>query len=165
MLEHHNEYYGGVAWANEIAKRGYAVLVPDAFPFASRRVLSKDVPEEIYEVEIGKGIVRRSGSDVTVVAVSFMAHESQKAANELAKEEIGVDLIDLRTAKPIDGELILESVKKTGRLVIADIGWKTCGYGAEISALVSEFGFEYLKAPVKRVSLPDCPAPAPPLSV
>ena len=118
------------------------------------------VPEEIYEVKIGKGILRREGADVTVVAVSFMAHESMKATEELFREKIDVEFIDLRTVKPIDQDIILESVKKTGRLVIADGGWKTCGLAAEISAIVSENGFEYLKAPIKRVTLPDCPAPA-----
>ena len=118
------------------------------------------VPEEIYEVEIGKSILRKEGTDITLVAVSFMAHESMKAVEELAKEKIDVELIDLRTVKPIDQDLILKSVKKTGRLVIADSGWKTCGLAAEISAIVSENVFEYLKAPIKRVTLPDCPAPA-----
>lgn len=118
------------------------------------------VPEEIYEVEIGKGVLRKKGADVTVVAVSFMAHESMKAAEELAKEKIDVELIDLRTVKPIDQDIILKSVKKTGRLVIVDGGWKTCGLTAEISAIVSENGFKYLKAPIRRVTLPDCPAPA-----
>ena len=71
-----------------------------------------------------------------------------------------MECIDLRTAKPIDCDLILASVQKTGRLVIADVGWKTCGLAAEISAIVSEQAFEYLKAPIQRVTLPDCPAPA-----
>ena len=118
------------------------------------------VPEEIYEVEIGKGILRKEGADITLAAISFMAYESMKAAEELAKEKIDVELIDLRTVKPIDQDIILESVKKTGRLVIADGGWKTCGLAAEISAMVSENGFKYLKAPIRRVTLPDCPAPA-----
>jgi pyruvate/2-oxoglutarate/acetoin dehydrogenase E1 component len=118
------------------------------------------VPEEIYGVEIGKGILRKEGADITLVAVSFMAHESTKALEGLAREKIDVELIDLRTVKPIDQDIILKSVKKTGRLVIADGGWKTCGLAAEISAIVSENGFEYLKAPIKRVTLPDCPAPA-----
>ena len=118
------------------------------------------VPEEIYEVEIGKSILRKEGADITLVAVSFMAYESVEAAKELAREKIDVELIDLRTVKPIDQDIILKSVKKTGRLVIADGGWKTCGLAAEISAIVSENGFEYLKAPIKRVTVPDCPAPA-----
>lgn len=118
------------------------------------------VPEEIYQVEIGKGIVRRAGSDLTVVAASFMAHEAMKAVQQLEGEGIDVELIDLRTVKPLDRDLILESVKRTGRLVIADGGWKTCGLAAEIAALVSEAAFEFLKAPIRRVTLPDCPAPA-----
>ena len=121
------------------------------------------VPEEIYEVEIGKGVIRKEGADITMVAASFMAHESMRAAEELTKEKIDVEFIDLRTVKPIDQAIILESVKKTGRLVIVDGGWKTCGLAAEISAMVSENGFKYLKAPVRRVTLPDCPAPASPV--
>ena len=118
------------------------------------------VPEEVYGVEIGKGVVRREGKDITVVATSFMAHESMKAVQELEKEGIDVEFIDPRTVKPIDQDLILKSVMKTGRLLVVDGGWKTCGLAAEISAMVSESVFEYLKAPIKRLTLPDCPAPA-----
>ena len=89
-----------------------------------------------------------------------MVFESIRAAQELEKAGIDVELIDLRSAKPLDEALILESVKKTGRLVVADGGWKTCGISAELSALVTENGFNYLEAPVKRVTLPDVPAPA-----
>ena len=118
------------------------------------------VPEKVYGVEIGKGVVRREGKDITVVATSFMAHESMKAVQELEKEGIDVEFIDPRTVKPIDQDLILKSVMKTGRLLVVDGGWKTCGLAAEISAMVSESVFEYLKAPIKRLTLPDCPAPA-----
>lgn len=118
------------------------------------------VPEEIYEIEIGKGIIRKEGSDVTVVATSYLAYESMKAADALASEGISVELIDLRTVKPIDEEIVLKSVRKTGRLVVADGGWKTCGYAAEIMAIVSEKAFACLKVPIRRVTLPDCPAPA-----
>lgn len=118
------------------------------------------VPEELYEVDIGKGIVRRKGKDLTLVSVSYMAYESMKAVQKVAKEGIDVELIDLRTVKPLDEEILLESVKKTGKLVIADGGWKTCGISAEVSALISEKGFKYLKAPVKRITLPESPAPA-----
>ena len=118
------------------------------------------VPEEVYGVEIGKGVVRREGKDITLIATSFMAHESMKAVQELEKEGIDVEFIDPRTVKPIDQDLILKSVMKTGRLLVVDGGWKTCGVAAEISAMVSENGFEYLKAPIKRLTLPDCPAPA-----
>lgn len=119
-----------------------------------------EVPEELYSVPIGKGMVRRKGKDVTVVATSYMVFEAIKAAESLEKESISIEVVDLRSLKPLDEELLFNSVKKTGRLVIADGGWKTCGIGAEISALVAEKFFEYLKAPIVRVSLPDAPAPA-----
>ncbi len=119
-----------------------------------------NVPEEIYEVEIGKGIIRKEGKDLTLISVSYMAYESMKAARELEKEGIDVELIDLRTVKPLDEEIILESLRKTGKAVIADGAWKTCGLSAEVSALLSEKGFNYLKAPVKRITLPESPAPA-----
>ena len=119
-----------------------------------------DVPEEIYSVPIGKGVIRRKGKDITLVALSYMSYESIKASNHLEKEGIDVEVIDLRSIKPLDKNLLLESVKKTGRLVIADGGWKTCGFAAEISALACENIFEYLKAPIIRVTLPDTPAPA-----
>jgi pyruvate dehydrogenase E1 component beta subunit len=121
------------------------------------------VPEYLYEVEIGKGIIRRKGADVTVVGISFMAYEALKATEDLTKEGIDVECIDLRSVKPLDKNIILESVRKTGRLVVADVGWKTCGLAAEISAMVAEEAFQCLKAPVNRVTLPDCPAPASPV--
>ena len=118
------------------------------------------VPEEIYEVSIGKALIRKKGTNITLVSSSYMVTESLKAAQELAKDGIDVELIDLRTVKPLDENLILKSLRKTGRMVIADGGWKSFGVSAEISALVSEKGFKYLKASIKRVSLPDTPAPA-----
>ena len=118
------------------------------------------VPEEPYEVEIGKGVIRREGRDVTVVAISYMAREAAKAVEELAEEGIDVELIDPRTVKPLDIDLILRSVEKTGRIVIADVGWYSWGWAAEVAALISERAFHSLKAPVRRVALPDCPAPA-----
>lgn len=118
------------------------------------------VPEEIFEVEIGKGVVRKRGSDLTLVAVSYMVFVSTKVTQELEREGINIELIDLRTVKPLDKALLLKSIKKTGKLVIADGGWRTCGVAAEITALVSENGFKYLKAPIRRVTLPDTPAPA-----
>ena len=119
-----------------------------------------DVREEPYEVEIGKGAIRKRGRDVTVVAISYMAYEATKAVEELAGEGIDAELIDPRTVKPLDIDLILRSVEKTGRLVIADVGWYSWGWAAEVAALVSERAFHSLKSPVRRVALPDCPAPA-----
>lgn len=111
-------------------------------------------------MEIGKGVIRKEGKDVTLVAVSLMVHEAMKAAEGLAAEGVEVEVIDLRTVKPLDRELILNSVRKTGRIVVADVGWKSFGVSAEIAALVAENAFDALKVPVLRVALPDCPAPA-----
>jgi pyruvate/2-oxoglutarate/acetoin dehydrogenase E1 component len=118
------------------------------------------VPERVYRVPLGKGVVRRPGKDVTLVAVSYMAIEAYKAAEELAKDGIDAEVIDPRTLRPLDEEIILTSVKKTGRLVVADTGWRTGGVCAEIMALVAEKGFASLKAPVRRVTSPDVPTPA-----
>ena len=118
------------------------------------------VPEEMYRVPLGKGIVRRPGKDVTVVAVSHLVLEAFYAAQELAAEGIEAEVIDPRTLRPLDEDLILNSVAKTGRLVIADTGWKTGGVTAEIGALVAEKGFAFLKAPIKRLASPDLPTPA-----
>ena len=121
------------------------------------------VPEELYTVPIGKGIVRKQGKDVTVVAVSNMVYETMKAVQPLEAAGIDIEVIDPRTIKPLDEEIIIESIKKTGRLVVVDIGWKTCGVSAEIAAVVAEKAFKYLKAPVKRVTLPDVPTPNSPV--
>jgi pyruvate/2-oxoglutarate/acetoin dehydrogenase E1 component len=118
------------------------------------------VPEHMYTVPIGKGIIRRSGKDVTVVAVSHLVTDAFYAAQELAEQGIDVELIDPRTLRPLDEALILESVSKTGRLVIADTGWKTGGVTAEIAAIVAEKAFSSLKAPIERVASPDVPTPA-----
>lgn len=120
----------------------------------------EDVPTELYEVPLGKGAVRRRGGEVTLVAASYLVPESLKAASRLEEEGIEAEVIDLRTVKPLDEELILESARKTGRVLVADGGWKTCGIGAEVAAMLSERAFGSLKGPVRRVSLPDCPAPA-----
>jgi acetoin:2,6-dichlorophenolindophenol oxidoreductase subunit beta len=122
--------------------------------------LEESVPEESYEVKIGQGKRRKKGSTVTVAALSYMAFEALKATRELAEDGIDVEMLDLRSAKPLDQPLILDSVKKTGRLVIADGGWKSFGWAAEVAALVSENILRELKSPIKRVALPDCPAPA-----
>ncbi len=123
--------------------------------------IEDNVPEKVYRVEIGKGIVRKKGNDVTVVAISYMASEAMKAAEKLSGENIlDLEVIDLRSAKPIDKQIILDSLKKTGHLIIVDGGWKTCGLSAEVAAIVMEEGYEYLKGPLKRITLPDAPAPA-----
>ena len=122
--------------------------------------LQQNVPEEMYSIPIGEANIRKKGDDITLLSYSYMMVESEKAAIELEKENISVELLDLRTIKPYDEEMVLNSVKKTGRLVITDGSWRTGSFAAEIAANISEKLFHSLKAPVKRVCLPDCPAPA-----
>jgi pyruvate dehydrogenase E1 component beta subunit len=117
------------------------------------------VPEEMYEVPLSVAEVRRTGRDVTIVAASFMAREATRAADDLATRGVDAEVIDLRSVKPWDRTCVLESVAKTGRLVIADSGWTTAGMAAEIAATVAEERLASLKAPVARVCLPDIPAP------
>lgn len=118
------------------------------------------VPEEEYTIPIGKGIIVKEGKDVTLVSYSKEIDEAMKAAYELQKEGIDVEVIDPRTLKPMDFELIFESVKKTSHLVIAEEDHYTLGVGAEISAKVSEEAIEYLDGPIIRVAALDVPIPA-----
>jgi pyruvate dehydrogenase E1 component beta subunit len=123
--------------------------------------LEEDVPDQIYEIPLGKGVIRCEGDDVTLVATSFMVHEALKAANIAKKNGISVEVIDPRSLKPFDDTLLFASVEKTRRLIIADGGWKTNGIAAEISARVAETGLNLkLRSPIIRVALPDLPAPA-----
>jgi pyruvate/2-oxoglutarate/acetoin dehydrogenase E1 component len=118
------------------------------------------VPEEMYYVPIGKGIIRKPGKDITVVAISHLVVDAFLVSEELMGINVDVELIDPRTLKPLDEEIILQSVSKTGRLVIVDCGWTTGGVTSEISAIIAEKAFRYLKAPIKRVACPDVPTPA-----
>jgi pyruvate/2-oxoglutarate/acetoin dehydrogenase E1 component len=118
-----------------------------------------DVPKKLYTVPIGRAAVRKEGTDVTVIATSYMVHIALKAA-QTAGDSTSVEVIDLRSLKPIDKDTVFESVRKTGRAVIVDGSWRTCGISAELSSLLSEHAFDFLKAPIKRVALPDTPAPA-----
>ena len=118
------------------------------------------VPKELYSIPFGKGVVRRLGKDVTIVGISYMVIEALRVAAQLQEKGYDLEVIDLRTLKPLDEQIILNSVKKTGRLIIVDTDWVTGGVTAEIAAIVAEKGFEYLKAPIKRVGWPDVPVPA-----
>lgn len=120
---------------------------------------TSEVPEEMYRVPIGKAAIRRPGTDVTIVATSFMVSESAKAAIELEAKGIDAEVIDLRSIKPWDKEAVLTSVRKTNCLVVTDTGWKTAGVAAEIVATVADEAFDALRAPTRRVCLPDTPAP------
>ena len=134
----------------------------DPVIFIEHRWLFKDegeVPKEAYIVPIGRGEVKRQGADITIISYSLMLRESLDAAEALQKEGINAEVIDLKTISPLDTALIMESVGKTGRAVIAELGWKTGGVGSEISAFINEGLFGRLKAPVERVALPDCPTP------
>ena len=123
-----------------------------------------DVPEEGYAIPFGQAEIKREGSDLTIVATHALVARSLNAAEEAAQEGIDVEIVDPRTLVPLDRAAILESVKKTGRLLVADEGHKTCGVAAEVSAMVAEEAIYYLKAPVARVCSPDTPVPfSPPL--
>ena len=108
---------------------------------------------------IGKAKVARAGNDVTIIAWSNGMTYALKAAEELAKEGIEAEVIDLRTLKPMDTETIIASVKKTGRAVTVEEGWAQSGVGAEIAARIMEQAFDYLDAPVARVSGKEVPMP------
>jgi pyruvate/2-oxoglutarate/acetoin dehydrogenase E1 component len=121
--------------------------------------LAGDVPEEAYRVPIGEAAVRRTGSDVTIVGVSWMAAQALEAAEVLAAEGIDAEIIDLRSLKPWDQSRVLESARKTGHVIVADPGWRTAGASAELAATIAAEAFHDLEAPVERVTLPDTPAP------
>lgn len=118
------------------------------------------VDEHLFETPIGRAAVRRAGEDITIVASSFMATEAVKAAELLASAGISCEIVDLRSIKPWDARLVCESVARTGRLLVVDGAWPFGGIAAEVAAVVSERLFGRLKAPVKRLTLPDAPAPS-----
>ncbi len=124
-----------------------------------------DVPEGDYTIPLGVADVRREGSDVTVVAVAWLVHEALAAAETLAAEGISVEVVDPRSLVPLDAETIRESVRKTGRLVIADEAGPTAGFAAEVAAVVTEDAttFARLNAPVKRVCALQVPIPYSPV--
>jgi acetoin:2,6-dichlorophenolindophenol oxidoreductase subunit beta len=130
--------------------------------FEHRWLMKKDgiVPEGFYRVPIGKGIYRRRGDDVTIAGASHAIELGMQAAALLAAEGISAEVIDLRTIKPMDEAIILESLAKTGRLVAVDTAWMKGGVCAEICCIAAEKAFAHLKAPVARVGLPDVPTPA-----
>lgn len=118
-----------------------------------------EVSKEPIATPIGKAAIVRAGTDLTIVASSFMAYESLHAAEQLAREGIDAEVVDVRSVRPLDEQTILASVRKTGRLIVADTSWELCGLCSEVAALVAEKAFEHLKAPVRRIALADCPAP------
>ena len=120
----------------------------------------EDVPQGKYTVPIGKGRIRRRGSDITIVSYSYLVDEALCAAEKLKQSGISVEVVDLRTLYPLDEGLILRSVSKTGRLIVAEPGYKSCGVGAEVCSIVSENIQNKLKSNVARITFPDSPTPA-----
>lgn len=122
--------------------------------------VKEEVPTDPnFIVPIGKAVVRREGKDVTIVSVAGCLKPALEAAEALANEGIGSEVIDLRTLVPLDTEAILSSLSKTGRIVIVDYAHRTCSAAAEIAAIVAEDGFDLLKKPIRRVTTPDVPIP------
>ena len=121
------------------------------------RLVRGEVPEAEYTLPIGRADVKRSGGDVSVVTYGLMVHHCLEAAGELAREGVDVEVVDLRTVRPLDHETILESVKKTGKIVVVHEDTKAGGIGAEVAAIVSDEAFEYLDGPVVRVAGPEVP--------
>ena len=118
-----------------------------------------DVPEEQYSIPIGKGEIKKEGDDVTVVATGHLVKTALEAAKELETKGISVEVYDPRTLLPLDRELLFKSVKKTGRLVVFDDSNRTCGFAAEVSAIIAEECFENLKSPISRITRADVPVP------
>ena len=140
-----------------------AVADPDPVMIFEHKLLYKmkgPVPEGSYTVPIGKAEIRRKGTDLTIVATSIMVHKALEAAQVLAAEGIDIEVIDLRTIRPIDRETVIASVKKTSRLLCVYEAVKTLGIGAEISAMVAESeAFDYLDAPIVRLGGAETPIP------
>lgn len=118
-----------------------------------------NVPKSSYVLPIGKGSVRRKGSDITIVATSWMNVEAKHAASILERRGVSVEIIDPLTLVPLDEKIIVKSINKTGRCIVADNDWSFCGFSAEVAALVSEQCFGKLKAPVLRIGFAPTPCP------
>ncbi len=123
-----------------------------------------NVPEEYFALPLGKAEIFKEGGDVSLVAISFMAAEAMDAA-QILKNDFGIqaEVVDVSCLKPLDAETILNSVKKTGRALVLDTGWKSFGASAEISAMINENLFGLLKSKVVRIALPDSPTPCSPV--
>ncbi len=150
---------------NPVVVFEHKLLYGSKGPRSERGALSPvgEVPDEEYLVPIGEGIIRRAGTDVTIVGKLLTMYRALAAAEQLAEEGIEAEVIDPRTLVPLDKELILESVRKTGRLVIVEEDNLTGGWAADVAAIVAEEALFWLDAPIKRVSAPDTPVPFAPI--
>lgn len=124
--------------------------------------ISGFVPAGHYTVPLGKGNVVREGKDVTIASTSYMTLEAIRAADMLKSHGIFPDVVDIRSLKPLDADLIVSSVKKTGRLLVLDTGWTFNGFSAEVMAMVAERAFSALRSTPVRIALPDVPTPSTP---
>lgn len=122
-----------------------------------------EVPEEEYFVPLGKANIKRSGDSLTIIATSYMVHLALNAAKKLEKENIEVEVIDLVTLVPLDEKTILESVKKTGKVIIIHESWRRAGPGAEIAAIIAEKAIDYLEHPIHRIAAENVPIPFSPV--
>ena len=122
-----------------------------------------EVPEGEYTLPIGVAEVKREGKDVTIISFGKIIKEAYKAADELAKENISCEIIDLRTVRPMDHKTIIESVKKTNRLVILEEAWPFGNVSTEITYQVQSQAFDYLDAPIEKINTADTPAPYSPV--
>ncbi len=121
-----------------------------------------EVPDEEYLIDIGVADVKRPGSDLSIITYSKMVLESLKAADLLSEDGIETEVVDLRTIKPLDKEMVLETVKKTGKVMCVSEGCLTNGVAAELAAFIQEEAFDYLDAPIRRVCSADVPVPMSP---
>ena len=122
------------------------------------RLVRGEVPDEEYTIPIGKADIKKQGTDISVITYGLMVHHCLEAANTLENEGISVEVLDLRTVRPIDEEAVLDTAKKTGKVLVVHEDNKALGVGAEVSAIISESAFEYLDGPITRLAGPEIPA-------
>ncbi len=122
------------------------------------RLVRGEVPDEEYTIPIGKADIKKQGNDISVITYGLMVHHCLEAANTLENEGISVEVLDLRTVRPIDEEAVLDTAKKTGKVLVVHEDNKALGVGAEVSAIISESAFEYLDGPITRLAGPEIPA-------
>lgn len=125
--------------------------------------MTGEVPEGEYNIPIGKADIKMQGEDITIVSYSYVIHKSIEAAETLKKEGISSEVIDLRTVSPLDHETLINSVKKTGRLIIVQEAWRNCSVSSEVAAIITEKCFDFLDAPIMRITAKESPIPFSPV--
>jgi len=141
-----------------------SILDPNPVVFLENKYLYRHIkeiaPVSFDPIRLGSARICRGGRDAVIITYGAMVHESMRAAERVAHDS-GYEtmVLDMRTLKPYDEDAVLAAVASTGRVLIAHEGWRTCGFGAELSALIAERAFHLLDAPVRRVTAPDCPVP------